>query len=211
MNNKKDYYKVKAENVIKGFKKRNIEGYYVKNSEAAKNKVMELIEENSSVSWGGSMTLKRIGIFDELKSGNYKLIDRATAKSPEEKEKIYHQALSADNYLMSSNAITQSGKLVNIDGTGNRLAALMYGPKNIIIVAGMNKVAADEESAVKRASNQAGPANAIRLDKDTPCTRIGYCTSCHVDDTICSHTVITRFSHPEERIKVILVGEELGY
>lgn len=211
MNNKKDYYKVKAENVIKGFKKRNIEGYYVKDSEEARNKVIELIEENSSISWGGSITLKDIGIFDKLKSGNYKLLDRATAETAEEKEKIYHKALGVDYYLMSSNAITQTGKLVNIDGTGNRLAALMYGPKNVIIVAGMNKVAADEETAIKRASNQAGPANAVRLDRDTPCTRIGYCTKCHVDDTICSHTVITRFSHPEDRMKVILVGEELGY
>jgi hypothetical protein len=211
MKRKKDYYKVKAENVIKHFKKRNIAGYYAKDSAAAKNKVLELIEENSSISWGGSMTLKEIEIFDELKSGNYKLIDRATAKTPEEKEKIYHQALSADYYLMSSNAITQTGKLVNIDGTGNRLAALIYGPKNVIIVAGINKISSDEESAIKRVNDQAAPANAIRLDKDTPCTRVGYCTSCHVDDTICCHTVTTRYSHPDGRIKVILVGEKLGY
>lgn len=211
MDIKKEYYKVKAENVIQGFRKRNIEGYYVENAEAAKKKVIELMKENSSVSWGGSLTLKDIGILDELKAGNYDLLDRKTAETKEERDEIYHQALNCDYYLMSSNAITQSGKLINIDGTGNRLAALMYGPKNVIVVAGMNKVAVDEESAIKRASNQAGAANAIRLDKDTPCTRIGYCTSCHVDDTICSHTVVTRFSHPDDRIKVILVGEELGF
>src|SRR6056297_2267279 len=173
MTNKKDYYKVKAENVIKGFKKRNIEGYYVKDSEEAKNKIIDLIEENSSISWGGSMTLKDIGIFDELKSGNYKLLDRATAKTSEEKEEIYHQALSADYYLMSSNAVTQSGKLVNIDGTGNRLAALIYGPKNVIVAVGMNKVVIDEATALKRVKNQAAPANAVRLDRNSPCAETG--------------------------------------
>src|SRR6056297_2933048 len=211
MTNKKDYYKVKAENVIKGFKKRNIEGYYVKDSEEAKNKIIDLIEENSSISWGGSMTLKDIGIFDELKSGNYKLLDRATAKTSEEKEKIYHQALNADYYLMSSNAITQSGKLVKIEGTGNRLAALIYGPKNVIIVAGMNKVTIDEESALKRVRNQAAPANSIRLNQQTPCAETGFCRSCQIDDTICCQTVITRRSRHNGRIKVILVGEELGF
>lgn len=211
MTNKKEYYKVKAENVIKYFKKRNIEGYYVENKEQAREKVLDLIEENASVSWGGSMTLKEIGIFDKLKSGSYQLLDRSTAENSEEKEKIYHQALSADYYLMSSNAITQTGKLINIDGTGNRLAALIYGPKHVIIVAGMNKISSDEESALKRVNDLAAPANAIRLDKDTPCTRVGYCTSCHVDDSICCHTVTTRYSHPDGRIKVILVGEELGY
>lgn len=211
MSVKNDYYKTKAENLIKNFARRNIEGYFAESSEAARKKVLELIKENSSVSWGGSMTLKEIGVFPKLKAGDYKLLDRATAKNSAEKEAIYHQALNADYYLMSSNAITQSGKLVNVDGNGNRLAALIYGPKNVIIVAGMNKVTVDEESAVKRVRNQAAPANSIRLEQNTPCAKTGYCNSCQVEDTICCQTVITRRSRQDGRIKVILVAEELGF
>ena len=211
MNTKNEYYKIKAENLIKNFNKRNIEGYFAESSEAAKKKVMELIKENSSVSWGGSMTLKEIGVFDQLKAGSYKLLDRAAAQNSAEIEEIYHQALNADYYLMSSNAITQSGKLVNVDGNGNRLAALIYGPKNVIIVAGMNKVTVDEESAVKRVRNQAAPPNSIRLDQKTPCAELGYCSSCQIEDTICCQTVITRRSRQDGRIKVILVAEDLGF
>lgn len=211
MSAKKEYYRIKAENLIRNFEKRNIEGFYVKDSKAATAKVLELIKERTSVSWGGSMTLGEIGIFDKLKAGDYKLLDRATASNSAEKEKIYHQALSADYYLMSSNAITQAGELVNVDGNGNRLAALIYGPKNVIIVAGMNKVTVDQESAVKRVRNQAAPANSVRLDQKTPCAKTGYCSSCQIDDTICCQTVITRRSRQDGRIKVILVGEELGF
>lgn len=211
MDAKNEFYKIKAENVIKSFAKRNIEGYYAENAESARKKMLELIKENSLVSWGGSKTLQEIGIFEQLKEGNYNLLDRTTAENSTEKEKIYHQALNSDYYLMSSNAITQSGKLINVDGNGNRLAALIYGPKNIIIAAGMNKVTTDEESAVKRVRNQAAPANVVRLDKKTPCAKTGYCHSCQVEDTICCQTVITRYSRQKERIKVILVGEELGF
>ena len=211
MSVKKDYYKIKAENLIKNFSKRNIEGFYCENSEQAVEKVLKLMDTDTSVSWGGSMTLKEIGLFEELKNKNYRLIDRDQAKNSKEKKEIYHQALGADYYLMSSNAITQDGKLVNVDGNGNRLAALIYGPENVIIVAGMNKITIDEESAVKRVRNQAAPANSIRLEQNTPCAKTGYCSSCQVDDTICCQTVITRRSRHDGRIKVVLVGEELGF
>lgn len=208
---KKDYYKIKAENVIENLAKRNIKGYFVNNSEAAAAKVMEIIDSEATVSWGGSMTLKEIGIFELLKNSKHDLLDRADAKNKKEREEIFQKALSSDYYLMSSNAITQTGKLVNIDGNGNRLAALIYGPKNIIIVAGINKVTIDEESALKRVSNQAAPANAIRLNQNTPCAKTGYCSLCKIEDTICCQTVITRYSRQKNRIKVILVGEELGF
>jgi len=211
MKAKKKYYQKKAEDIIKNFEKRNIEAYYCADSSQAVEKINELIEENSTVSWGGSMTLKEIGLFEELENRKLKLLDRAKAENRSEVEKIYHQALSADYYLMSSNAVTQSGKLVNIDGTGNRLAALIYGPKNVVVAVGMNKVVIDEDTAVKRVKNQAAPANAIRLDKNTPCAESAKCHSCLIEETICSQTVITRRSGQKGRIKVILIGEELGY
>ncbi|ADQ14270.1 lactate utilization protein [Halanaerobium hydrogeniformans] len=211
METKKIYYQRKAEDLIKSLKQRNMEAYYCDSSEKAAEKVMSLIEDNASVSWGGSMTLKEINIFEQLQKAELNLIDRATAKNRAEKEDIYHQALNADYYLMSSNAVTQDGKLVNIDGTGNRLAALLYGPKNVIIVAGMNKVSIDESAALKRVKNQAAPENVMRLDKNTPCSQTGRCHECQEEDTICCQTVITRRSGKNGRIKVILVGEELGY
>lgn len=211
MNPKKKYYQKKAENIIKNFEKRNIEGFYCSNAEEAAAKILEIIEDNSSVSWGGSMTLEEIGIFEKLENRNLELLDRSKAKNLKEKEDIYHRALNADYYLMSSNAITQSGKLVNIDGRGNRLAALIYGPKSVIIAAGMNKVVIDKETALKRVKNQAAPANVTRLNKNTPCAETGRCHECQVEDTICCQTVVTRRSGSKNRIKVILIGEELGY
>lgn len=208
---KKNYYQKKAENLISALEKRNMEAFYAENSLEARNKIMELIPEKALVSWGGSMTLKEIEIFKELKKRNFQLLDRSEAETAAGRDKIYHQALSSDYYLMSSNAITQDGKLVNVDGNGNRLAALVYGPKNIIIVAGINKIAIDEETALKRVRNQAAPANALRLDLKTPCTKTGRCHNCQIEDTICCQTVITRRSRQKGRIKVIIVGENLGF
>ncbi|QUH31254.1 lactate utilization protein [Vallitalea guaymasensis] len=211
MTPRKKYYENTSKNLIKQFQKRRIEAYYCENKELAKDKILELLKDGSTVSWGGSMTLQEIDLFDSLKNGNYNLLDRSTAKNNEEAAEIYHQALSADYYLMSSNAITLDGKLVNIDGNGNRLAALIYGPDNVIVVAGMNKVVLDEESALKRVRNEASPINTVRLNKNTPCSITGKCSDCLSDDCICCQTVITRMSRVPNRIKVILIGEELGY
>ena len=113
--------------------------------------------------------------------------------------------------MCSSDLITMDGKLYNIDGLGNRVAAMIYGPKEVIIIAGINKICLDEDEALKRVSNVAAPMNTLRLNKNTPCTKLGKCAQCLTPDTICSHTVITRNSKPAGRIKVILVGETLGY
>lgn len=207
----KEYYLVMAEQVIKNFQKRNIEGYYCPDAENAVEKVLELIPKDSSVAWGGSMTLKQIGLLERLKEEELKLLDRDTAKRDEEKRRIYYETFNCDYYLMSSNAITQDGKLVNIDGNGNRIAALIYGPANVIIIAGMNKITADEESAIKRIKSYTAPVNALRLSKNTPCTRTGSCQECLSDDCICSQVLVTRKSSYKKRIKVILVGEELGF
>ena len=211
MEAKKEYYRVSAEEVIKNLKKRNMEGYYCSTAEEATNKAMELITEGSTVSWGGSMTMGEIGLFEKLKEANLELLDRSTAETPEETAEIYFKAFNCDYYLMSSNAITQDGKLVNIDGNSNRVAALCYGPKNIIILAGMNKLCRDEESAMKRVRNYAAPMNAIRLEQNTHCSKTGHCHDCLVEDTICCQVLVTRKSRHDNRIKVILVGEELGF
>ncbi|AGB41309.1 hypothetical protein Halha_1364 [Halobacteroides halobius DSM 5150] len=211
MKPRKKHYRVNAKQLIDKLEQRGMKGYYCANKEEALKQVMSLLSAGTSVSWGGSMTLEALDIKEKVHQGNYTVYDRAKASSEEEKEKIYHQALNSDYFLTSTNAITKDGKLVNIDGRGNRVAALIYGPKNVIVVAGMNKLTIDEEDARKRVRNEAAPINTQRLEMETPCAITGSCANCTGDSSICSQTVITRLSKPAGRIKVVLVGEQLGY
>lgn len=206
----KQYYKNVSENLTREFGKRNIEALYFEDSEKLIDYLKNLLPENAVVSWGGSMTLKETGVSDFLKSGKFKALDRDSASGPEELHRIFHEALNSDYYFMSSNAVTMDGKLVNIDATGNRVAALCYGPDNVIVIAGMNKVVRDEEAAVSRIKNYASPVNAIRISRNTPCSKTGKCADC-LGNTICSQTVITRNSLFEGRIKLLLVGDVYGY
>lgn len=211
MSIKKEYYKNLATTVLKGFDKRFMEGYYCETKEEAKALALSLVPAESTVSFGGSVTLDETGVLAELRNrSDITLFDRATATTPEENKKIMHEALSCDYYFMSSNAITVNGELVNIDGNGNRVAALIYGPENVIIIAGMNKIVQTVEEGISRTRNIAAPPNCIRLNKNTPCSTNGVCGNC-LKDTICDQIVITRASRVPKRIKVILVGEELGF
>ena len=207
----KEYYEKQAAGIIRHLEKRNMEGYYCPDCQTAVEKVMSMIPKNSTVSWGGSMTLEKCGLMDALKNSSLTLWDREAASTPEEKKAAYRQAFGADYYLMSSNAITLDGQLVNIDGTGNRVAALAYGPDHVILMVGMNKAARDLHEAVSRVHNAAAPPNAMRLGMKTPCASTGACADCLSPDCICSQTVITRYSRTPGRIKVILIGEALGY
>ena len=212
MNPKQLHYETLANTIIKNLNKRRMEGCYCATIEEAEKKAFSYLSDGCTVSYGGSMTLDEMGMLTALRHDpNITLIDRATATSPEETKKLYHDALSADFYFMSTNAITVDGELVNIDGTGNRVAALIYGPENVIIMVGMNKVAANVDEALSRVHNTACPMNCHRLNKKTPCSTTGACADCLSPDCICNQVVITRRSGIEGRIKVILIGEELGY
>ena len=200
-----------ANTIIKNMAKKNMEGYYCATSAEAVEKALSLMPEGASVTWGGSMTLTECGLMDALKTANYELIDRDTAKTPEDSRLMYAKQVMADYYLMSSNGITIDGELVNIDGRANRVSCLCWGPQNVIIIAGMNKVCSDVESAVQRVRNFAAPPNCVRLNRNTPCTQTGKCGDCYSPDCICSQVLITRRSSTPNRIKVILVGEDLGY
>ena len=196
--------------LVENLKKRNMDAYYCATKDEALTKALELIPEGDVVSWGGSETLNQIGLIEEVKKRN-KVIDRAAAATVEEKQELMHQALLCDTYLMSSNAVSQDGQLVNIDGNGNRCAALIYGPKSIVMVVGMNKVAADLDAAMSRARNTAAPANVQHFPGiKTPCAVTGVCANCMSPETICCQFVITRFSRVPGRIKVVFVGESLG-
>ena len=206
----KMHYDKSGPTLVKAMKKRQFDAYYCSTAEEAVEKVLELIPAGDVVSWGGVATVDELGIKDRLRQRNQPVIDRDTAKTPDERMDMLRQALTCDTFLMSSNAISEDGQLVNIDGMGNRVAALCFGPRQVIVVAGMNKVAADLDGAVSRARHIAAPANAQRFDGKTPCAVNGQCGDCTSPDCICSQMVITRFCKPAGRIKVVLVGEELG-
>jgi hypothetical protein len=204
-------FRAAAESIIKNLEKRNMEGYFYEDSASLVKAITDKIAPGSVISWGGSESLKECGLLEALTSENYTLIDRLGAKTPEESRQLYAKTVLSDYYLMSTNAITLDGELINIDGSGNRVACLIHGPKNVIIVAGMNKVVSDVKSGVDRVRNIASPANTRRLNKNTPCFHTGRCADCLSPDCICSQIVITRRSSQPGRIKVFFVAEELGY
>lgn len=211
MSYKQQYYENLAESIIEKFNMRGIEGYYCVDREEANAKAKRFLTPGCSVSWGGSVTLQEIGLLDDLKELDYTIYDRAQAKTPEEKREMFGRIVTSDFYFMSSNAITIDGQLVNIDGAGNRVACLCHGPEHVVVIAGMNKIVPDVRSGIDRVHNMASPPNALRLGLDTPCAEYGRCADCLKKDCICAQTVVTRFSRVPGRLKVILVGEELGY
>lgn len=208
---KQKYYENVANTIIKNLEKRQIEGYYCKDRNSALQKALELIPKGSSIGYGGSMTILETGLLEALQDGDYNVINRDLTKNIEEQRKIYSDICSSDFFLMSTNAITLDGELINIDGRGNRIAFLCFGPQNVLILAGMNKVVTDIDSGFKRVRDIAAPPNAIRLNKNTPCKLIGKCEDCYSTDCMCSQFLVTRRSGIPNRIKVILIGEELGY
>lgn len=200
-----------APRLIKAIESRHMEGYYVNTKREALEKALSLIPEGSSIGWGGGISIEQIGLKDALRSGSYQLIDRDKVSSPEEKKKLEQQSLTADFFLMGTNALTEDGQLVNLDGKGNRVAALCFGPDHVIVIAGINKVVHRIEDAVSRVRHIAAPINAMRFEGDTPCRQFGICGDCRKADCICSQLVITRNCLIPGRIKVIVVGEPLGY
>lgn len=197
--------------VVKALESRNMEAYYVKTKEAALAKALELIPEGSSISWGGTMSAQEIGLIDALHKGNYDVYDREQVETREEKEKIAHQALNCDFFIGSTNALSEDGVLVNVDGNANRVAAFAYGPKNVLLIVGMNKVVKTEADAMSRARNEAAPINAQRFGVNTPCVKNGSCFNCKSPQCICCQILITRFSKVPKRTKIILVDENLGF
>jgi len=197
--------------VVKALKNRFFDAWYVDDSAAALEKVVSLIPQYHVVSWGGSLTLDQTGIKEKLEQEGYKTIDRDKAPNREERFEIMRQALLCDTFLTGCNAISEDGQLVNIDGFGNRVAAMIFGPRQVIVIAGMNKLAKTLDDAIVRARTIAAPRNTQRFpDSKTPCNETGSCANCKSADSICSFIVTTRLCKPAGRIKVILVGEDLG-
>lgn len=210
MTKQQEGFALTAKSIIKELEKRNMEGFFCESSEDAIKLVLSLLPDNATISWGGSETIKECGLMDAIQNGNYNLLDRSKI-SPEEYREFYSKVVMADAFLMSSNAITENGELVNIDGAANRLACLLHGPSSVYVIVGMNKLVCDVPAAIGRIRNVACPANTLRLNRKTPCSVTGKCGDCYSQDSICSQIVVTRRSTQPKRIKVILVAENLGY
>ena len=205
------YNETLARKVIDSLEKNNIAGFYVKTREEARDKVLSLIPIGSKVGFGGSLSLDQIGAKDLLRAGNYHFIDRdKPGLTEEEKYELRKESLVADVFLMSTNALTIDGKLVNIDGMGNRVAALIFGPPKVIIVAGINKIVSDLEAAVQRIKNYVAPIHARRLGRPLPCAQTGKCVDCRAPQRFCNAVVTIEHQYQKDRIIVIVVGEELG-
>lgn len=210
------------EKTINNLKRNNMLSFYCETKEEALAKVMEFINEGDTVTNGGSETLKQVGVIDAVKNGNFNYVDRSAAETREEAEELMREAYFADVYLTSSNAVTQHGELYNVDGNSNRVSAILYGPKSVVVVCGFNKIVKNFDEAVYRVKTKAAPPNTKRLHTGAYCEANGECLSCGSDGSfmcdgcrgdgrICCNYVVCAQQRHKERIKVIIVGEELGY
>ena len=207
---KKLYYHKRAQILVKNLKNRHFDACYCQSNEEALKKALEWIPEGATIGWGGAMSAQQIGLMTALNNGPYHTIDRDQCKTPEEKERAARACFDADVFLTGANGLSLDGQMVNIDGTGNRVGAIVYGPKTVIVIAGMNKVVDTLEAAVTRARTVAAPMNQQRFSLNNPCTATGSCADCKSESCICNQILITRHCRPAGRIKFILVGEELG-
>jgi len=206
------YIEKRVERTIESLSKRNMEGYFVNDEVELIELLKNLISNDSIVGVGDSMTLFETVVIDFFRNEKYMFLDKyEEGITKEEKRKIYEKNFSADTFLCSTNAITESGELYNIDGNGSRVAPMLYGPKQVILVAGINKIVKDIDEAEKRVRNYSAPIDAKRLNKNTPCTTLGYCIDCKSPNRICNDFVIIRGQFVKGRIKVIFVGKQLGY
>ena len=207
---KESYYEKRGKLLVKNLQSRHFEAYYCANKEEALAKALELIPKGASIGWGGSVTCQQIGLLEAVRQGDYHAFDRDACTTPAEKEQLQKEAMFADVFLLSANALSLDGQMVSIDGTGNRVAPIVYGPKTVLVVAGMNKVTDTLEDAMRRARTVAAPMNQQRFGLPNPCTVTGTCADCKSETCICNQILITRHCRPVGRIKFILVGEDLG-
>lgn len=209
----------RIEKTIENLKKNNMAAYYVENSAEAVKLVEELLTEGETISCGGSVTLAQSGVFALMQSGRYNFLDRSRAKSPEETAEIYRKTFYADTFLTSANALTEEGELVNVDGNCNRISAITFGPKSVIVVVGANKIVSNVTEGFKRIKEIAAPLNTKRLGCNTPCVKLGHCIKvdrpipegCDSPERICVNYLVSGRQRIKDRVKVIICNESLGY
>lgn len=214
--------KIRVETTLKNLKRNKMEAYYVDTKEDAQKLVRTLISKGDTLSCGGSVTLKQTGIYDIISSEDYNFLDRSACETPEQVEEVYRKTFCADAFFTSANAVTENGELYNVDGNSNRVAAILYGPKSVVCVCGVNKLVKNIGEAITRVKTKAAPPNTVRLGIETPCAKTGECISlkkdnpemcegCYGDGRICCNYVVCAQQRHVNRIKVIIIGEEYGY
>lgn len=202
----------KVEETIRQLEKNHMAGYFVQNGEELKSLLTQFLVRGETIGCGDSVTLEQTGVFDFLRQGDYVFYDKhQPGLSREEKRQIYLDNFSADTFFTGTNAVTQDGKLFNIDGNGSRVAPMIYGPKQVIVVVGVNKLVKDVKQAIERTRQIAAPLDAKRLGKNTPCTKLGRCIDCHHTERICNDFVLIAGQFVKDRIRVIMVNQNLGY
>ncbi len=197
---------------IKALEKNNMEGYLVENKEQLLEKIQDIAEEGSLVACGGSVTLFKTGVIDFLRTGKYDFLDRYKENlNANDLKEIFRKSFFSDVYFTSSNAITENGELYNVDGTGNRVAAMLYGPDKVIVIAGVNKIVKNVDEAINRNKEIAAPANAKRIGTKTPCASTGTCMDCYSPERICCEYTLIKRQRVSQRIHVIFLNEDFGY
>lgn len=210
------YSKEKINAVVKALQSNNMEALFVENASQLPELLAGDLTDGKVVAVGGSMTLKETNLLDHIyqldRKGEIKFLDRyAQGLSNEQTQEVFRQAFFSDVFVTSTNAITADGYLYNVDGNGNRTAAMIFGPKKVLVIAGYNKLVETHHDAVHRVREIAAPKNALRFQLDTPCTKTGHCMQCHSTKRICSSYVFLGQQKEKGRIKVVIVGEELGF
>jgi L-lactate utilization protein LutB len=211
----KKFWEIRLTDLKKALEGNNFEVFLANNGAEAKKMILEDIiplTDAKSVSWGGSMTFTEIGLYEALKNHpGLKAVDTYDKSvSSVELMDRRRQALWVDLFITGTNAVTEAGNLVNLDMVGNRVAALTFGPKHVIVLVGRNKIVPDLDDAMYRIKNYTAPVNAMRLDKKTPCVQTSYCEECKSPERICNSWTITEKSFPRGRVKVVLINESLG-
>ena len=217
-----DEMKTRVETAMKNLKRNRMDAYYCDTKEQAQELVKTLIKKGDVISCGGSVTLKQTGIYDIISSSDYNFLDRSACKTHDEVEEIYRETFRADAFFTSANAVTENGEIYNVDGNSNRVAAILYGPKSVVFIVGVNKLVRDVDEAIRRVKTKAAPPNTVRLNCDTPCAKTGECISlskdapgmcdgCHGDARICCNYVVSAQQRHVGRMKVVFIGEEYGY
>lgn len=210
----------RIEEVVAALKANNMNVFYAETKEKIPEIVKGLLNKGETISCGGSVTLAECGVMELMRSGDYTFLDRgAEGLTREDIEQIYRESFYADTYLTSANAVTENGEIVNVDGNANRVAAITFGPKRIICVVGANKIVSDVNEGFKRVKLTAAPKNAVRLNTDTPCKKLGHCiypdgdiaTGCKSPSRLCVHYTVNAFQRIKDRFTVIICPESLGY
>lgn len=208
----KEIYRKRSEIAVKELKKNGFDAFYIDNSKDALLRILSLIPEKAKIGIAGSVTIREMGLFDELQNRGYSILsDWGEPRLRSERLKIRRAGLVSDIFLTSTNAITLEGQLVNVDGTGNRVAALIFGPKKVIVVAGANKIVDNINDAFARIRNVAKPLNGERLNLKTPCALTGRCTDCSHEERMCKVSTVIEKKPNLSDITIFIIGENLGF